>query len=124
LHECSPSTVTPALYLLRPIEEETVIDGLKVQFSSDELRNHLQSRVAYHRDKERLYADQVVALTAGGEQSKDASLDPIKALQNRGDSHRKRRDLFEVLVGHLVPDEIYQLSDSDLARLELISSHL
>ena len=101
-----------------------MIEGIKVQLSTGELKDHLTERAEHHRQKTDFYAGQVAALVANGEESQAATLDPIKALEKRAEVHRARADYFQTLADHLIEGETYRLADSDLTRIELISQGL
>ena len=101
-----------------------MIDGIKVQLTTGQLRDHLMKRVRYHEEKRDLYAGQVQALEAGGERQDNASLDPVRALKDRASQHSSKAELFRILADHLIPDETYRIADHDLTRIEFISQHL
>lgn len=101
-----------------------MIDGIKVQLTTQQLHDHLMARVKYHEEKRDLYAGQVAALEAGGEQAENASLDPVRALRERAGQHSDKAELFRILAENLIPDEVYRIADHDLARIEFISRGL
>jgi hypothetical protein len=103
-----------------------MIEGIKIELTSDELRSHVQSRVDFHRAKCDFYAKQAASLRAGQEENAatyNASNNPVASLQQSEASHRERATYFKILADHLIPGETYRLSDTDLTRLELFSRY-
>jgi hypothetical protein len=103
-----------------------MIRGLKIEIPTQELREHIEARAQYHRDKAEWYAGQVRNLRAGGEGLGEyhASNDPVASLQRSEHSHQERCAFFSFLAEHLIADETYRLTEEDLSRLEFISRYL
>ena len=101
------------------------IEGLKIQVTTDELREHVNQRTAFHREKAEWYQSQIEALQTGGLQSDlRMSGDPVQTLKAHQETHRNKRSYFGFLSDHLVPDEVYILTERDLADLEIYSRYL
>jgi len=98
-----------------------MIDGLKLEMTSDELREHIGRRAAYHRERLTFYEGQIVALRQGGVEQSTATNNPIQSLAESAKGHRSKVELFEFMQQHVVPNETYRLSESDLGRLEILS---
>lgn len=100
-----------------------MIEGLKLDFTSEELKQHLNKKVKYHRERSRFYGEKAQALHEGGaEAAQFSGGDPVRALKDKQLDHNKRAELFEIYSSHLVNDT-YRLSDSDLTRIELVSRY-
>lgn len=101
-----------------------MIEGIKIDVSSDELRDHLQARANYHDDKQAFYSTQAQSLKDGGIRSEAAvSNDPVNSLEQSARSHGEREAFFRFLAEHLVDDETYRLSEQDLTRIEIVSRY-
>jgi hypothetical protein len=96
-----------------------MIEGMKLRISSDDLRAHLREREEYHRGRQEFYAGQGRQLTEAGEQPQNLTNDPVKAMTDRAAHHRGRADAFATWGRYLIPDEVYQLDNSELSRLEM-----
>lgn len=98
-----------------------MIIGIQLDFTTDQLRQHVEDRKAYHQTKAEWYAHQIDSLRAGGVRPESASNDPIHSLEGSLQRHRQNAALFGVIAEHLVPEETYRLSQGDLVTLELVS---
>lgn len=97
-----------------------MIDGLKLQMSSAELEAHLEERRAHHEERATFYRRQVDALRDGGVRPEAITNDPLSSLEKDMQRHQNKQALMAFMRDHVVPDETYQLDESDLARLEII----
>jgi hypothetical protein len=100
-----------------------MIEGLKIDITCSELKVHLEERAEYHRKKTEWYAKQVSSLREGGADSTHMSNDPVSSLAGSAKSHKERASYFAFLAKHLVADEVYRLSESDLGEIELASRY-
>jgi hypothetical protein len=101
-----------------------MIEGLKIEIPTRELREHIEARAQYHRDKAEWYAGQVSNLRAGGlAEQRHMSNDPVSSLERSEQDHREKCAFFSFLAEHLIPDETYRLTEADLSRLEFISRY-
>lgn len=100
-----------------------MIEGIKIELSSKELRDHLLERVSYHDGKRAFYEGQVASLRAGGVNEQAVSNDPVSSLEMSARRHSERADFFSFMADHLI-DETYRLSESDLTRIEIIGKAL
>jgi hypothetical protein len=102
-----------------------VIEGLKIDVSSEELAGHLRERHEFHAAKARSYGEQLKGLHAlkADEPEANFSNDPSRSLGQSADQHRKKSAFFLFLAEHLVPDETYRLQERDLEQLELYSRY-
>lgn len=104
-----------------------MIQGIKIQISSKELKTHLNDKVKLHKEKEAFYNAQVKNLEKGVEQNvvdeslyNNASNNPVSTLQQSAKKHKQRAEFFQFIADHLV-NEDYELTESDLTKLEIIS---
>jgi uncharacterized coiled-coil DUF342 family protein len=105
-----------------PDEVVRIIEGVKVQLTTAELRNRLESLRAEHREKADSYAEQLDKL-GELEVERNVSLDPTTTLRNRRDEHAKKAAFFAFISDHLVENAVYELSERDLYELELLSRY-
>lgn len=97
-----------------------MIDGFKIDVTSDELVGHLRERSEYHGTRARAYGEQSSQVTAfqvedGGVVS--YSNNPASSLAQSSEGHRKKSAYYLFLADHVVPNEMYRLSDRDLDLL-------
>ena len=103
-----------------------MIEGVKIDITSQELYEHLMERVSYHEEKRDFYKSQAASLKAGhvGEMDKSAiSNDPVASLEGSQNRHKEAAALFRFLAEHLVEDEVYRLEERDFTRLEIIKRY-
>jgi len=98
-----------------------MIIGIQLDFTTDQLRQHVDDRRAFHEMKAEWYANQIESLRGGGLRPESISNDPIHSLEGSLQRHRQNAALFAVIADHLVPNETYRLSQSDLNTLEFVS---
>lgn len=101
-----------------------MIEGMKIRIDSEELQKHLEERATFHKAKADWYQQQRDALLAGGERAQGVTNDPVSSLEASARQHAERAGFFSFLADHVVLDEMYQLPESDLTRLELVSRYL
>jgi hypothetical protein len=101
---------------------------LHIEIPSAELKEHIQERATHHKKRAEWYAQQVEQLQKGHQRSADqdrhgGSFDPLDGLLNKVSEHQHKAAFFQFMADHIVPDEKYRLSESDLARIELLSRY-
>ncbi len=96
-----------------------MIEGLKIDVTSEEMKKLLKDRASYHGEKAEEYGNQLKLLE--DEPSLDMSMDPRRAMREKVHHHQQKWVFFNFLDAHVIPDEIYRLSETDLYRLELLS---
>jgi hypothetical protein len=99
-----------------------MIEGIHVDVDSKELNNLILERAAVHKGKALAYNKQVKDLEASGI-GEDANLsgDPVSGLKGKVKDHERKAAYFQFLADHIVPNETYRLSMSDLSNIELLS---
>ncbi len=90
-----------------------MINGLHVDVSAKELREHLAVRAEYHVKKAKWYKSQAAALTQGGAAT-GMSNDPVRSLEESEQRHREKAAYFRFMERHIVQNETYRLSQDDL----------
>jgi hypothetical protein len=101
-----------------------MIEGLKIDVSSIKLKDYLIQRAVYHKERAERHGSQINLLREVGLAPNGASDDPVSGLEQSVNDHLHRMDYFMDLADHLVQDETYRLSESHLARIEIISNNL
>jgi hypothetical protein len=100
-----------------------MIEGLKIEIPTAELRAHIEGRARHHRDNAEWYEGQSRNLRAGGLAESHVSNDPVSSLERSEQNHRDKAAFFSFLAEHLIAGETYLLMEDDLARLEFISRY-
>lgn len=98
-----------------------MIEGLHYDFTSAEVKKHLEDRAAYHRKRCDIYQNSLDKL-GGQEDAEDvgASKSGRKDIDDKIKSHKNTAVQFELLAAHLIPNEVYRLKKSDMAEIGLI----
>lgn len=100
-----------------------MIEGLKLDFSGKELREHLKKKSGHHLERSEFYSKQAASLLAGNAEAMQYSGgDPVKALCDKAAEHKRKSEMFSLLYTHVTESETYRLEDKDLTRLEFISA--
>lgn len=98
-----------------------MVEGLKFQMTSEELRDHLIARVKHHVSRREFYTTKADELERGKAEGMGYSNgDPVRSLREKCDEHDRQVKLFTWMHDHVAPDESYQLDDKDLQRLEIL----
>lgn len=110
-----------------------MIEGLKLQIGSDELRKLLESRAEYHGGKakwaeaesarmEPMMKDQRRRSRDIGKYGNTSS-DAAMSLGEQADYHADREVYFKFLASHVIPNETYQFREPDLRDIEVLSRY-
>lgn len=108
-----------------------MIEGLKLQISSDELKKISAARAEYHAKKSDWFkskakeiqpeldnfADEAANL---GKYSNQGNV--VENLATKSKHHEDKATLFRFMAEHVIPNETYSLSNEDLVRLEVIGN--
>ena len=101
-----------------------MIEGILIDVPADELKDHINGRALAHTSKAKAYQEKVDALSgAGVTLDLRTSVDPIRDLEHKVREHEDKAAFFLFMAEHLVMDEVYRLSESDLARLEIAARY-
>jgi hypothetical protein len=96
-----------------------MIEGIHLDFKSSEIKKHLLERAQHHKEREVFYLTQVKKIRKAGAERAAYGADPLSALEKKAESHRERRDLFVMMAQHIIPNEVYRLTETDLGHIEL-----
>lgn len=97
-----------------------MIEGIKIDVTSEELKKHILNRASDHKVKAAGYTVKVNALAESGiEDQPGTSVDPIRQLRHKIKEHENKAAFFFFMAEHLVEDETYRLDEGDLSRLEI-----
>jgi len=103
-----------------------VIDGFRVEVTSDEIVRHLEQRIQHHRDIAAecvAKAKRLESLEPADEDDEDEELGMVwpgyhEELQRRAARHRNREAMLMFFRDRVVANEIYRLAERDLRSLE------
>lgn len=99
-----------------------MIEGLKYEVTSGEIVAHVMARAEYHKEREAWYQAQIDELSRGmAEPQEYTNGDPIRNLRDSMARHTNKREVFDFLAAHIIPDEVYRLEERELTNLEFIS---
>lgn len=106
-----------------------MIEGIQFDISSVELAAHLKTRVEHHQKRADWYGSKETSLAEGefDEESRNKmsttnSSNPVEQMRAGRKRHVAKVSLFRFMAEHVVRNETYRLSESDLQRLELTLS--
>jgi len=100
-----------------------VIEGIKIEMSTAELRDHVQARADFHEAKAKWYRDHAASLREGRDPELNLSNDPVSSLERSRESHEQKAAYFKIIAKYLIASETYRLAETDLARLEFSSAY-
>ncbi len=95
-----------------------MIEGLKIEISSGELKAHLDAKADFHSKKATAYEKQAHEVAKVGGANAAMTNDPVHSLQMSAAQHLRQAKYFDFLAGRIIPDETYRLQENDLQRLE------
>ena len=101
-----------------------MIEGLKIELTTDQIWEHLKERQAHHEDRANWYRSRVEELDKGLKDEPNVTNNPVLSMRASLRQHTDRAAYFFVLSEHLIANETYRLDESDLARLEFMSRYL
>lgn len=113
-----------------------MIEGIKIDVPTVELRDHLRFRADHHATRQQFYLNRANDLTQGiadmdlGDEadamafSNSGRGDPRESMRQAARQHGDRLAFFRFLADHLVPDETYRLTEGDLLKIEFASKYL
>jgi hypothetical protein len=129
-----------------------LIEGVKIDVKSDEMKDVLAKRAEYHKTRASWYESQLKSLReaqgaiaakivedAGDEEDEEMAANlsnaygkgsnfrgdsPIDQLASKVKAHRARQAYFRFMSEHVIPGKTYRLKEDDLTRLELLSQYM
>jgi hypothetical protein len=99
-------------------EERTMIVGLKLTITGEELRARLQQRAQEHRVRAECWKRE--RDKSPEERREDECMRSEDVCDNEAEQHDWRADVLEFIRDHVDPREAYQLSEADLVFGELL----
>ena len=108
-----------------------MIDGLRIDVTSEELVRHLDERVRHHHERAS-ECEARVKRVEGLQSEPDNDEEPFTScwpgyahqLERRAARHRDREALLMFFRNHVIAHEIYRLTEADLKSLELLPMEL
>ena len=98
-----------------------MIEGIKIDVPTADLRAHLEERAEHHRSKSEAYLAQADATEKLMDGVQGQTNDPRAGLRSSARDHAQKAALFAFTAKYLVADETYRLSEQDLMRIEVIA---
>lgn len=106
-----------------------MIEGIKLDISTDELRAHLTARSEHHAARREHYLAEYKRKTQSVISAEEL-MDSDEGFASTSNSirsddmgyakhHRAKASFFKFVAQYLIPSETYRLSESDLAKFEL-----
>jgi hypothetical protein len=97
-----------------------MIVGLQMDFTTDELKAHFTAKAEEHEAKAEAYGKQIKGLNEINDPESQNSNDPRRGLGDSRRNHAMKAQRYRILADHLVPSEIYRLSNADLMEIGMI----
>ena len=103
-----------------------MIEGLKIELPSAELKTLLEARLKFHQQKMEAYTDQRARLAeseaALGKEAKRQGKfsngnSPLDNLDDAIERHSNQCVYYKFTSEHVIPNETYRLAEIDLSRL-------
>ena len=94
-----------------------MIDGLKIQMTTEELECRLAERILWHEQ----VADEYQEEWRRPESEREDQLMPEHMIEHEMREHREQAATLRMLREHLVPAEIYRLTEFDLRFADLVA---
>lgn len=100
--------------------EQKVIDGFKIQMTSDELVAHLEKQVAAHlAQAEKL---EVVRDDLRAQVDAESMGANVRRTNDAAQIHRRKARAYSVFMERIIPDAMYYLDQGDMIMLGLIEN--
>jgi hypothetical protein len=112
-----------------PRPEGTMIQGIAIDVKGTELVERVNARAAHHEERARACDAQLHQLRTGvaasiepGESAIRGAIAPFseETLERKTRQHRERAQALVFLGQHIVPDEIYRVTETDLRAADLL----
>ena len=102
-----------------------MIEGLHFDIEFGEMKEHLLKKARHHDERRTWYERRIHDLKEGGVETDHqvSGGNPLENLRNQATKHEGRSEFFQFLADHLIENETYRLSESDLRTLEFISRY-
>lgn len=111
-----------------------MVEELKLQIPSTELKTLLEGRMRYHAHKAEVLEAEMKRLgdvmddldeeaEQIGKYSNSNSNDPVKTLRSKAKVHRDKATYFKFFSEHLIQNETYVLTQNNLMTIEVVGSN-
>jgi len=108
------------------LRRKTVIEGIKLDFKAEELREHCNGRAKYHQGRADFYREEAkrmegqedIKIENDNLYSNSTMMSARKSMKEKANFHENRAFVFGLMRSHFI-EETYRLSISDLSTLEL-----
>lgn len=100
-----------------------MITGFQLDIPSAELKDHLEGKASYHRMKADSYKKQLKGIQTLMDDEPDQSMqtvNPKTGILSSYKSHDGKAQFFQFCADHVVPNEVYRVTHSDLVTLEFV----
>lgn len=100
-----------------------MIEGIKIVVKSEELKKMFQDKVRVHQGKLDFYKKQLETMVAANETQDNNiqnSYDPGSNFKGKIAEHTNKLVYYKFMMEHIIPNEEYLLSETDLLKLEVV----
>lgn len=107
-----------------------MIEGIKLEIPSEEMKTLIKSRIPHHEAKAKFYDEQASKLkeimkATDGEAVQGGNNNSLTnntgGLESSAKTHKDKVKFFKFMHDHIIPNEQYRLQHNDLVHLEIIS---
>jgi hypothetical protein len=95
--------------------ENVMIDGLKIEMTTEELSRRIAARILSHQAAAEKLEDERDRLEAG----RDGPV-PRRLVEHEIREHLEQAGMLTLLRDHLIPNEVYRLTELDLRFADLV----
>lgn len=103
-----------------------MIEGIKLDFKAEELRQHCAGRANYHEGRAAFYREEAkrmegkedVQMENDNTYSNSSVMSMRKSMKEKANFHENKSAVFGLMASHFI-NETYRLSTQDLSTLEL-----
>jgi len=105
-----------------------MIEGMKFDFSGEELREQLLKRCAHHKKRAAFYKEQHDAFVREAEDAEikhgqNTYVQTKKSMADQMQIHEKAVPFFQILADHVVEKETFRLDVKDMNELEFFGQN-
>ena len=92
-----------------------MIEGLKIEMSSEQLAGRLAERIRWHEQTIEAYREALLQTEVRGRAHRNRSV-----LEHQVREHQEQTAVLSLLREHLIPGEVYRLTECDLRFADLV----
>ncbi|MFI5297283.1 MAG: hypothetical protein ACHREM_04230 [Polyangiales bacterium] len=97
-----------------------MITGLMFEVKSEELKTHCIAQMNAHEMKVRDYEGNIEGVRKLQADAGQTSRNALDDLTKRMNEHKSRVQYFRFCAEHVIPNEVYRLSESDLSTIGFV----